>query len=134
VLGAVLSADFTTFLRDRLDWFAYFSRFRLRPQATVACHRSGQVPSKLSKYEVAPHQLNMSRTCRKELCGWLLISFPNIYILFSMRNGIYKYVKPCLQVLQNIISWVAITKNFGYRDMSRDSIDSSVWHHSSSTK
>ena len=129
--GRILSFDFTTFLRADSIGLPISSRFRLRPQATVVCPRTVQVLTKFSKYEVAPHQLNLSRTCCKVLYGWLLISFPNIYTFFSIKNGIQKYLKPCLQALQNIISSVAITKHFGYGDKSRDSIESAGLHHSS---
>ena len=99
--GRILSFDFATFLRADSTGLLISSRFRLRLQATVACPRSGQVPSKFSKYEVAPYQLNLSRTCCSVLYCWVLISFPNIYVLFPMKNGIQKYLKPRLQALQN---------------------------------
>jgi hypothetical protein len=126
--GGILSFDFTTFLRADSIGLPISSRFRLRPQATVACPRSVQVPSKLSKYEVAAHQLNLvapvARCCTADY--WF-----RFRIFFFIKNGIQKYLKPCLQALQNIISSVAITKLFGHGDMSRDSIDSAVLHSSS---
>lgn len=40
-LGAILTLDLTTFLREELIGLLISSRFRLRPQATVVCPKAG---------------------------------------------------------------------------------------------
>jgi hypothetical protein len=103
VLGPVLSFALATFLRADSIGLLFSSLLRLRPQATVAWPMSGQVHSKLSRYEVVPHQLTWIRTCCKVSCSEYLH-------LTSHQERHSEISKASSPAASNIISSVAITK------------------------